>query len=316
MPLDPQLRPLIDAMMNDPNVKPTHEQSPEEAREGYRALSTMFGPGEEVGRVKNLTIPGPASEIPLRIYTPEGAGPFGVLVFYHGGGFVIGDLESHDKECRALCNRANCLVVAVDYRLAPEHPFPAGLDDCFAALEWVGAHAAEFRGDPSRLAVGGDSAGGNLATVVALMSRDRGGPALRFQLLIYPSIDARKNDLYKSREQNSAGPILLRETMDYFTGHYFRGHKDQNAVRENPLASPILAPSLKGLPPALVITAELDVLRDEGEAYARALEAAGVVTGLRRYDGQPHAFLQLAPMLDAGKLALDEAASALRKHLG
>lgn len=315
MQLDPQLRPLIDAMMSDPNTKPTHEQSPAEARMGYRALGTMFGPGEEVGRVENRTIPGPAREIPLRIYSPEGDGPFGVLIFFHGGGFVIGDLESHDKECRALCNRANCLVVAVDYRLAPEHPFPAAPNDCFAALEWVGGHAGEFRGDPKRIAVGGDSAGGNLATVVALMARDRGGPALRFQLLIYPAIDARDNDLYKSRDQNAAGPILLRETIKYFTNHYFRGCKDRDAARADVRASPILAPSLKGLPPALVITAELDVLRDEGEAYARALEAAGVSTGLRRYDGQPHAFLQLAPMLDAGKLALDEAGSALRKHL-
>ncbi|MBW2386973.1 MAG: alpha/beta hydrolase [Deltaproteobacteria bacterium] len=315
MPLDPQLRPLIDAMESDPNTKLTHEQSPTEARESYRAFSAMFGPGEEVGRVENRTIPGPAAKIPLRIYAPEGDGPFGVLVFFHGGGFVIGDLETHDKECRALCNRANCVVVAVDYRLAPEHPFPAAPDDCFAALEWVGAHAGEFHGDPSRLAVGGDSAGGNLATVVALMARDRGGPALRFQLLVYPGVDARENDLYKSRDQNAAGPLLPSETMTYFMDHYVRGSSDGDASRENMLASPILAPSLKGLPPALVITAELDVLRDEGEAYARALEAAGVLTGLRRYDGQPHAFLQLAPMVDAGKLALDEAGAALRKHL-
>ncbi len=315
MPLDPQLRPLVDAMANDPNSKPPHEQSPAEAREGYRALSAMFGPGEEVGRVEDRTIPGPAGKIGVRIYVPEGDGPFGVLVFYHGGGFVIGDLETHDKECRALCNRANCVVVAVDYRLAPEHPFPAAPEDCYAALEWVGTHAGEFGGDPSRIAVGGDSAGGNLSTVVALMARDRGGPALRFQLLIYPNVDARDNDLYKSRDQNAAGPMLLRDTMNYFMDHYFRGSPARDASREDLLASPILAPSLKGLPPALVITAELDVLRDEGEAYARALEAAGVLTGLRRYDGQPHGFLQFAPMLDAGKLALDEAGAALRKHL-
>jgi acetyl esterase len=315
MPLDPQLRPLIEAMVNDPNAKPAHEQSPAEAREGYRALGAMFGPGEEVGRVENRSIPGPASEIPVRIYSPEGEGPFGVLVYFHGGGFVIGDLETHDKECRAICNRANCIVVAVDYRLAPEHPFPAAPQDCFAALEWVGAHAGEFRGDPSRLAVGGDSAGGNLSTVVALMARDRGGPPLRFQLLIYPCVDARDNDLYKSRDQNAAGPMITRDTMNYFMGHYLGRGKDGDAAREDFLASPILAPSLKGLPPALVITAELDLLRDEGEAYARALEAAGVVTGLRRYDGQPHAFLQLAPIVDAGKLALDEAGAALRKHL-
>jgi acetyl esterase len=315
MPLDPQLKPLIDLMVSDPNAKPPHEQSPEEARAGYLALAAMFGPGEQVGRVEDRTIPGPAGKIPVRIYVPEGDGPFGVLVFYHGGGFVIGDLESHDKECRALCNRAECVVVAVDYRLAPEHPFPAAPEDCFAALEWVGGHARSFRGDPTRLAVGGDSAGGNLSTVVALMTRDRGGPALRFQLLVYPCIDARDNDLYKSRDKNAACPMLLRETMDYFMGQYFRGCSDAVASREDMLASPILAPSLKGLPPALVITAEFDILRDEGEAYARALEAAGVPTALHRYDGQPHAFFQFAPMLDAGKLAIDEAGAALREHL-
>ncbi len=174
MPLDPQLVPLIDAMASNPDAKPTHEQSPEEARVGYRALGAMFGPGEEVASVDDRSIPGPSGEIPLGIYTPEGTGPFAVLVFFHGGGFVIGDLESHDKECRALTNRAGCTTVAVDYRLAPEHPFPAAAEDCYAALEWVGAHAASFDGDSTRIAVGGDSAGGNLSTVVALMTRESG----------------------------------------------------------------------------------------------------------------------------------------------
>ena len=316
MPLDPQLQPLIDAMTNDANAKPFHEQTVKEAREGYLALGQMFGPGEEVHAVENRSIPGPEAEIPLRIYSPEGEGPFGVLVFFHGGGFVIGDLDTHDKECRALCNRAGCVVVAVDYGLAPERPFPAAPVDCYAALEWVFGNAATFAGDPSRIALAGDSAGGNLAAVVALMARDRSGPAIRFQLLIYPCTDARDNDeCYPSREENASAPILQRDTMTYFMGHYFGGSQGGDRNREDVLASPILAPSLEGLPPALVITAELDPLCDEGEAYAADLEKAGVETILHRYDSQPHAFFQLSPILDAGKLLLDEAGEALRKHL-
>lgn len=307
---------MIDAMANDPDAKLMQEQTPQEIREGYVELGNMFGPGEEVNTIANRSIPGPEGEIPLRIYSPEGEGPFGVLVFFHGGGFVIGDLDTHDKECRALCNRAGCVVVAVDYGLAPERPFPAAPNDCYAALEWVFANAATFAGDPSRIGLAGDSAGGNLAAVVALMARDRSGPAIRFQLLIYPCTDVRDNDeCYPSREENATAPLLQRDTMTYFMGHYFDGSEGGDRNRENILASPILAPSLEGLPPALVITAELDPLRDEGEAYAAALEAAGVETTLHRYNGQPHGFFQLSPILDAGKMLLDEAGEALRKHL-
>jgi acetyl esterase len=314
MPLDPQLKPLIDAMASNPDAKQTHEQTPAEAREGYLALGNMFGPGEEVTSVEDRTISGPAGEIPVRIYTPAGTGPFPVLVFFHGGGFVIGDLDSHDKECRALTNRAECITVAVDYRLAPEHPFPAAPEDCYAALEWVGENAVSFNGDPTRLAVGGDSAGGNLSAVVSLMTRDRGGPPLCFQLLIYPCVDARDNDLYPSRTENAAGPFLLRATMDYFMGHYFDGCADKEASRSDVLASPLLADRLDGLPPALLVTAELDVLRDEGETYAAALQAAGVTCEHSRYAAQPHAFFQLSPILDAGKRVLDQSGAALRKH--
>ncbi|MFT5444708.1 MAG: acetyl esterase [Myxococcota bacterium] len=314
MPLDPQLKPLLEAMASAPDAKPTYEQTPEEARAGYRALGSMFGPGEKVASVVDRTIPGPAGETPVRIYTPEGEGPFPVLVFYHGGGFVIGDLDSHDKECRALTNKARCVTVAIHYRLAPEHPYPAAPEDCYAALEWVGKNASEINGDASRLAVGGDSAGGNLSAVIALMSRDRGGPALRFQLLIYPCVDARDEDhLYPSRIENKDAPILPRATMTYFMTHYFSGTGGGEANRSNPLASPLLAESLAGLPPAFVITGEFDVLRDEGEAYAEALKAAGVEVESHRYAGQPHAFFQLAPVSDAGKAVIIDSAAALRK---
>ena len=315
MPLHPQVTALVEAMAASSDAKPTHEQTPKEARDGYRALAATFGPGPEVGAVEDRTIPGPASEIPIRVYRPEGDGPFGVLVFYHGGGWVIGDLDTHDRECRLLCNGAGCLVVAVDYRLAPEHRFPAAVEDAFAALQWVGRNAGELGGDPRRLAVGGDSAGGNLAAVMALLARDQGGPALRFQLLVYPAVDARDRKEYRSRRQNAEGPFLLQKTVDYFTGHYL-GDAGSGPSRDDIRVSPMVADSHRGLPPALVVTAEFDPLRDEGEAYARSLEAANVPVRLHRYDGMPHVFFQLSPILEEGKELIDEASSALNEALG
>ena len=315
MPLHPQVAALVDAMAASPDAKPTHEQTPKEARDGYRALAAMLGPAPDVAKVEDRSIPGPVSEIPVRVYTPGGAGPFGVLVFYHGGGWVIGDLETHDRECRMLCNGAGCVVVSVDYRLGPENRFPAAVDDAYAALEWVGRNAAEVGGDPKRLAVGGDSAGGNLSAVVALLARDRHGPALRFQLLVYPAVDMRTGVTdYKSREQNAAGPFLTMDSIHYFSGHYL-GDDGSGPEREDIRASPLLADSHRGLPSALVVTAEFDPLRDEGEAYARALEAANVPVRLHRYDGMPHVFFQLSPIVDAGRELLDEASEALREAL-
>ncbi|MDP6978720.1 MAG: alpha/beta hydrolase [Myxococcota bacterium] len=316
MPLDPQLAPLFEQMANNPDAKATHESTPEEARDAYAALAHVLGEGVAVAQVEDRTIPGPAGEIPVRVYTPEGTGPFGVLVHYHGGGFVIGGLDTHDKECRGLCAGAGCVVIAVDYRLAPEHRYPAAPEDCYAALEWVAANAASLNVDASRIAVGGDSAGGNLSAVVALMARDRGGPALRFQLLVYPCVDARMSDAYASRKENELGPILLLDTMHYFMDHYFGTGAEGDARRDEPMASPLLAESHAGLPPALVITAELDPLRDEGESYARTLEAAGVATTFTRYDGEPHAFFQFSTICDAGKRAIEEASQALKSHLG
>ncbi len=321
MPLDPQLSAMADAMANNPDAVATHELTPAKAREGYNALATMLGPVEEVAEVSNRAIPGPAGDIPLRIYSPHkphksgGSDPLGIFVFYHGGGWVIGDLDSHDRECRALCNGAGCIVVSVHYRLAPEHRFPAAPEDAYAALRWVADNAALIGGDPDRLAVGGDSAGGNLAAVVTLMARDQGGPALRFQLLIYPATDARDGDAYRSITQNAAGPFLSKETMAYFQAHYF-GSGNTSAKRSDPRASPIAAPSHANLPPALVVTAEFDPLRDEGEAYARALEKAKVPVRLHRYDGMAHLFFQLSPVLAQGKELLSEASTALREALG
>ena len=342
-PLDPQLAALVDAIANNPNAVPTHELTPEKSREGYLALSAMFGPGEEVARVEARAVPGPAGDIPVRIYTPittpratpratpksspkitphtapeakpESEGPFGILVFYHGGGWVLGDLDSHDRECRALCNGAGCIVVSVQYRLAPEHPFPAAPEDAYAALKWVSDHASEIGGDPERLAVGGDSAGGNLSAAVTLMARDRGGPALRFQLLIYPAVDCRGGDNYSSYTENAKGPFLLKSTMNYFERHYF-GEGDTSAARHDLRASPLLAASHEGLPAALIVTAEFDVLRDEGKAYAKALEEGKVSVQFHCYPGMSHLFFQLYPIVTQGKALLGEACTALRHAIG
>jgi acetyl esterase len=232
---------------------------------------------------------------------------------------VIGDLDTHDRECRLLANGAGCLVVSVGYRLAPEHPFPAAVEDSFAALQWVGRNAAELGGDPRRIAVGGDSAGGNLSAVMTLLARDQGGPALCWQLLVYPVVDARASDHYRSRVQNAEAPFLPQATVDYFIAHYLgeaagaRGAKGVGPSREDFRMSPLLADSHRGLPPTLVVTAEFDPLRDEGEAYARKLEAANVPVQLHRYDGMPHVFFQLSPLLEAGKQLIDEASAALRE---
>ncbi len=312
MPLAPEIQALVDGMAQNPDAKATHELSPADAREGYLALGSMFGPGEEVGKVEDRKIPGPAGEIPIRCYSPAGDGPFPVVVFYHGGGWTIGDIDSHDKECRAIANGASALVVSVDYRLAPEHPYPAAVEDSFAALQWIAANAASLGGDPSRIAVAGDSAGGNLSAVVSLLARDEGGPALCFQALVYPATDLREAsvDEFPSRRENAEGPFLLLKTMDYFVGHYFG---DDMTLGEHVNASPLLAASHANLPPALIATASHDPLRDEGAAYAKALEAAGVPVTHTLYDGMPHAFFQLSPIIPAGKALLEEISTHLRR---
>ncbi len=313
MPLDPEILSLVEQMAEDPDATDIAASTPEEARAFYRAVGAMFGPGPEVASVVDRRVPGPAGAIPVRVYTPQGSGPFGVLVFYHGGGWVIGDLDTHDRECRMLCADAGCLVVSVDYRLAPEHPYPAAVEDAFAALQWVGENAAALGGDPQRLAVGGDSAGGNLAAVVSQLARDAGGPAVRFQLLVYPVVDLRSPSGFASRVENREGPFLTLDVMEWFERHYF---SQDDAGRREPKASPLLAPSLAGLPPALVITAELDPLRDEGEAYAASLQEAGVATTLHRYNGLPHMSFQLSAISAEARKMLAEASAAVRKAVG
>jgi acetyl esterase len=230
-----------------------------------------------------------------------------VLVYFHGGGWVLGDLESHDRVCRALANQAGCVVVSVDYRLAPEHVFPAGAEDCYAATKWVAENAASIGADGARLAVGGDSAGGNLAAVVSMMARDRGGPAINFQLLLYPVTDCALATPSQKEFAND-GYVLSRADMEWF----WKNYTDPIAEKNNPYACPLRAKDLSGLPPALVLTASHDPLRDEGERFAERLIAAGVKTTCTRYEGVTHGFVSFADGLDKGKEGQRQAADALR----
>lgn len=305
MPLDPEAQVILEQLA-EANFTLTRDLTPAQSRDGLRALFLAAAAEHEqvpVADVENRTIPGPASELPVRIYTPQGSAPFPILVYFHGGGWVIGDLDTHDAICRSLTNLAGCIVVSVDYRLAPEHPFPAGPEDCYVATQWVATHAAELQGDPACIAVGGDSAGGNLAAVVSHMARDRGGPPLVFQLLIYPATDFRLNTA--SVEENAEGYLLTKEDIIWFLGHYLRSEADKT----NPLASPLLVSNLSGLPPALIITAEYDPLRDEGEAYGKRLKEANVAATTTRYNGAIHGFVGT---IELGNQALAEAATALK----
>jgi acetyl esterase len=311
MPVHPQVQALIDAL--GLNALPGLETlTPPAARERFQVMAELRRKSgvEAIHEVHDVQITGPAGPLPLRIYTPPVQKPAPALVFYHGGGWVIGDLESHDHVCRSLANGAQCVVAAVDYRLAPEAKFPAAVDDCFAATRWVADHSAELGIDPLRIAVGGDSAGGNLAAVVARLARDRGGPALMYQLLVYPVTDLRMSSA--SYVENADGPLLTKAAMAWFIDQY--AHSD--ADRTDPLASPLLTPDLAGLPPALVLTAECDPLRDEGEAYGKRLMEAGVPAEVKRYAGMPHGFFSFGTAFDGSKEAMADALLRLRSAFG
>jgi acetyl esterase len=308
MPLDPQARAFLDKVeaLGMPGFE---KMTVEQAREAIMAMREFAGPPQPMARIEDRSIPGPVGSIRIRIYTPTGTGPFPLLVYFHGGGWVIGNLETIDAPLRALTNRAGCVTVSVDYRLAPEAKFPAAIEDCYAATFWVAKHAPSLGGDPARLAVGGDSAGGNLAAAVAQMARDRGEPALTYQLLIYPALNA--DYTTASYRENGEGYLLTRAAMIWFWNHYLTSPADAR----NRAACPLQASDLSGLPPALVITAEYDPLRDEGEAYATRLGKAGVPVDTRRYKGMIHGFFQLSGVMDQGKQVIEDAASALRRAL-
>lgn len=304
MPLHPQAQTVLDELSAVGEID-VWSLPPDVVREAFGPL--LAAPAEPVAHVEDRVVPGPAGEIPVRIYTPEGEGPHPVLVYFHGGGFVLCDLDTHDSTCRSLANAGGCAVVSVDYRLAPEAKFPAAPEDCYAATCWVADQPPSPTFDTSRLAVGGDSAGGNLAAVVSLMARDRGGPRIDHQLLIYPVTDCAFETT--SYRDNAEGYFLTREMMKWFWHHYL---PDESAAG-SPLASPLRAEKLEGLPPATVITAEFDPLRDEGEAYAARLEAAGVPVRTRRFDGMFHGFFGMTDRIDDARKAVAHAGDALRQ---
>jgi acetyl esterase len=306
MPLDPQAQRVIDAMAAL-NLKPVEESTPAEARESIRTRTAALGPFPDVAAVVDHRVPVSGGEIIVRAYSPGGPGPHPALVYYHGGGWVIGDLYTHDGLCRSITNAARCTVLSVDYRLAPESKYPVAVEDSYAALLWIVANAERLGIDRRRIAVGGDSAGGNLATVMALVARDRKGPRLALQVLIYPVTD---HDLdTRSYRENATGYVLTREGMRWFWNHYLA----REAQGREPYASPLRASSLAGLPPALIITAEYDPLCDEGEAYAARLRDAGVPVTLTRYPGMFHGFVRMTNILDKARTALDEIASSVQK---
>jgi acetyl esterase len=309
MPLDPNMKALLDQMAAI-GAPPLHALTVEQARASMDAMVAMMGGGEAVASVEDRSLDVGGRTLAVRRYRPAsvGEGPAPTLVFYHGGGFVIGSLASHDRDCRALANRGQCQVIAVDYRLAPEHPFPAAVDDAVAALERIVGAAGEFDVDPARVAVGGDSAGGNLAAVVALHARDQGIP-LRLQLLIYPAVAGAEGD-YPSRTENASGYMLDAESIAWFGAAYY-----PDGMPADWRAAPMLAASHEGVAPALVITAEFDPLRDEGEAYAARLRDAGVEATASRYDGLIHGFFGMGAVVPAADAAVDEAGEALRRAL-
>ena len=306
MPVDPQAQMFLD-MLTMMNVPPTNTQSVEDVRTAYDAMAQFSGTPEEVAKIEDRTLPGPAGEIPVRIYTPESTELLPMLVFFHGGGWTIGSLNSYDAVCRSLAKQAQCIVVSVDYRLAPEHKFPAAVEDAYAATAWVAEHAASIHGDSQRIAVGGDSAGGNLAAVVSHMARDKGSPKIVYQLLIYPATDYFIPGT-PSIQENAEGYYLTKDTMVWFWDHYANSEEDA----QNPRMAPLRATDFKGLPPALVITAEYDPLRDEGELYAAKLQEAGVSVTATRYNGMIHGFFTMAGIMDQSKVAIAEAVAALK----
>ena len=302
MPLHAQTAAVLDAM-RQLGAPPLHELTPEQGRTAYIAMRTVSK--VQLHEIRDID----AGGVKCRHYRTTGQTPAPLLIYYHGGGWVIGDLESHDDVCRKLASQARCDVIAVDYRLAPEHPAPAAVDDCIAATKWIFANAKSLGIDPARVAIGGDSAGGNLSAIVAMHSGEK--PV--FQLLVYPATDMRMGQ--QSHKDNAQGYLLTADSMKWFIGHYLQGDEKKKL---DPKVSPILSSDadLRKSPPTLVITAEFDPLRDEGEEYAAKLASLGVHTSTVRFHGQIHAFFGMSELLDDAAAAISLSASYLRKYLG
>jgi len=306
--LDPEIQPIVDLMEAAPGP-PAHEIPVAQSRATHdRETAVMSGPGEAVADVREHAVPGPGGPIRVRVYRPEGEGLLPLVAYVHGGGWVVGSLDGFDPLCRALANASGAVIASIDYRLAPEHPFPAGADDVRAAVRWLAANAGELGANAGRMGIAGDSAGGNLATVAARRLRDEGDSPLRFQALIYPVCDSALNT--PSYRERASGFGLSALSMKRYWELYLDG-----ADGAQPDASPLRAADLAGMPQAFVLTVRSDVLHDEGEAYAHALERAGVPVALRRYDGAVHGFFRWLARSRLAREAVAEVGGALRKGL-
>jgi len=309
--LDPEANVLLSTLQQGGDV-PLESLSPEDARiVSTELFDTLSGEKKEMHSVKNVSIKLTGRDINIRIYSPEGRGPFPALVYFHGGGWVVGNLDTHDQTCRELAYKTPCVVVAVEYRLSPEHIFPAAVDDCYESFIWVFENTKTLNVKAEWLAVGGDSAGGNLATVVSMLARDRNGPKICWQMLVYPVTNL-SSFATKSYEERGHGNFLTDPLMEWFRNHYI---PDEEA-RYTSLASPLLSDNLTDLPPAWILTAEYDPLCEEGEAYARALHSAGVSTICVRYNGMIHPFWLFAGAMKATHDAQHEAATAFSSLIG
>ena len=313
MPVDAELQGILE-ILNASTPPAWSVEGLPEVRAMFDRVLTMLGAGPESVVTEDRDVPGPGGPLPIRIYRPEGVERPPILVFFHGGGFVVGSIDTHDRDCRLLAEGAAVMVVSVEYRLAPEHPAPAAGDDAIAALRWVAEHADELGADGSRLAVGGDSAGGNLAAVTAMRVRDEGGPALALQLLVYPVVDMTptlENVVYDSMLENSEGYFLTLADMVFFSECYV----PEAADRRDPRLSPILAANHSDLAPAVVITCEYDPLRDQGIAYAKALAGAGVDVAHTDLEGAIHGVMTMSAFTAIGRRVADETAAAVRGAL-
>tara|TARA_Y100001936_G_scaffold249684_1_gene300622 strand:- start:2288 stop:3217 length:930 start_codon:yes stop_codon:yes gene_type:complete len=307
MPLDIQAKTSLEKR-KEAGIPGQHEVTPEEARRMQEAQPRI--PGPEIGSIADIKIQGTHGNIPIRIYTPEGTGPFPIAMWFHGGGWVIGNIETNDSTCRALAKESESIIISVDYKLAPENKFPIPFDDCYEATCWAYENAHTFNGNEKKLAVAGASAGGNLAAAVSLKARDENRPSIIHQTLVYPVTDY--NFSYSSYEECKEGYGLEYDTMVYFWDSYLSKAEDQY----NPYAVPMRASTLNNLPPAFILTVEYDPLRDEGEAYATALEAANVKVKYSLYEGMIHAFFNAGVPFDKTWDAISEVCSELKKAFG
>lgn len=312
MPLDPMLKAFLDQMAAIPGPK-MWEIPPPAAREAFAGMMQLVGPKDvPIGKVQNIVMPGPGGDLALRIYTPVAARsePLPTLVYFHGGGYVIGNLDTHDGLCRMFANAANIRVIAVDYRLAPEHKFPAAIEDAYAAVCWIETNAAELGVDANHVAVGGDSAGGGIAAALSLMAKEKGAPKIAFQMLLFPMTQV--GGKTKSLLEFAAGYFLELATLEWFYDHYGAA---SDVDRNDPRMSPLLAKGFSGLPPAYIMVAGFDPLHDEGVAYGEKLRSAGVSVALADYSDMVHDFIYLQSVLPQAPEAMKAAAAALKAAL-